>query len=116
MDIWYLATDFLCKKKVQEEINYYEQYNAVITMSALTTMGFMYNMYHYRKLKRNYEELKKKAGLDESVKNVYKDLFDRTESSDSESDSSESDSDSDSDSENENETEEYDMEDIDLNN
>jgi hypothetical protein len=112
MDIWYLATDFLCKKKVQEEINYYEQYSAVMTMAGVATATLLYNMYHYRKLKRNYEELKKKAGLDNSVKNVYKDLFDRTESSDE----SESDSESD-DSEDERESEEkYEMEDIDLDN
>lgn len=109
MDIWYLATDFLCKKKVQDEINYYEQYNAIMTVTGLATATVLYNMYSYRKLKRSYEELKKKAGLDDSVKNVYKDLFDRTEESSDESESG-------SESGSESNEEEYGMEDIDLNN
>lgn len=106
MNMWGLATDFLCKNKVQEEINYYEQYNVFLIITTLSSVYMMYNMYSYRKLKRTYDELKKKAGLDEAIKNIYMDLCERTES----------DSDSECESGSEEEEGEYDMEDIDLNN
>lgn len=112
MNIWNLVNDFLCKKKVQEELNSYDdQYNLMVIFTTLTTLSMMYNMYSYRKLKRNYDELKKTSVLDENIKKIYNDLCVRTESS------SESDYDSDStESLSDKESEEYNMEDIDINN
>ncbi len=109
MDVLYLVTDFLCKKQIEEnKINSYEQYYALIILSVLSTTTLLYNVYSYLKLSKKYEELKKKAGFDETIKNVYNNLVNITES---EEDSEEEEESEDDDEEEEGE---YDMEDVDL--
>ncbi len=106
-NVWYLATDFLCKKQ-KVEVNYYEKHYVLITVLALSGITLSYNFYNYFKLKTKYEELKKAKSDHEILQNVYNSLVNITEYSDSDNSS---DNNSDNSSDNEDES---DMVDIDL--